>query len=102
MTSPNNNTLWSILDNEKSAFRWDLKAVVIDKAHCVQAWGGIAVNGNAPFRKEYANIGGLQAFHPASVPFLAMWAILPRRLLQYIQCSLGLVKNTVLIKLHFD
>ncbi|KAF8251498.1 hypothetical protein K440DRAFT_519009, partial [Wilcoxina mikolae CBS 423.85] len=76
MTSPNNNAIWRILDNEKSAFRRGLKAVVIDEAHCVHAWGGIAANRNAPFRKEYANIGGLRAFLPASVPFLAMSATL--------------------------
>ncbi|KAF8242679.1 hypothetical protein K440DRAFT_510302, partial [Wilcoxina mikolae CBS 423.85] len=86
----------------KSAFRRGLKAVVIDEAHCVHAWGGIAVNRNAPFRKEYANIGGLRAFLPASVPFLAMSATLPRRSLQYIHQSLGLSKNTVLIKMPLD
>ncbi|KAF8244903.1 hypothetical protein K440DRAFT_557531, partial [Wilcoxina mikolae CBS 423.85] len=102
MTSPNNNAIWRILDNEKSAFHRGMKAVVIDEAHCVHAWGGIAANGNAPFRKEYTNIGGLRAFLPASVPFLAMSATLPRRSLQYIHRSLDLSKNTVLIKMPLD
>ncbi|KAF8242253.1 hypothetical protein K440DRAFT_509048, partial [Wilcoxina mikolae CBS 423.85] len=54
------------------------------------------------FWKEYVNIGGLRTFLPASVPFLAMSAILPRRSLQYIHRSLGLSKNTVLIKMPLD
>jgi superfamily II DNA helicase RecQ len=59
MTSPNNNAIWRVLDDEKSAFRRSLKVVVVDEVHCVHAWGAPAEDGKPPFRKEYANIGGL-------------------------------------------
>ena len=80
-----------------------LKVVVGNEAHCVNAWGAPAKNGKPPFWKEYANIGGLQAFLPASVPFnLGMSATLPWRSLRYIHNSLGLSKNIVLIKSRLD
>jgi len=59
MTSPNNNAIWRVLDDEKSAFRRSLKVVVVDEAHCVHAWGAPAKDGKPPCRKEYANIGGV-------------------------------------------
>jgi len=102
MTSPNNNAIWQVLDDEKSAFRRSLKVVVVDEAHCMLACGAPTKNGKPPFRKKYANIGGLRAILPASVPFLAMSATLPQRSLRYIHNSLGLSKNTVLIKLRLD
>ena len=102
MTSPNNNAIWQVLDDEKSAFRRSLKVVVVDEAHCMLACGAPTKNGKPPFRKKYANIGGLRAILPASVPFLAMSATLPQRSLRYIHNSLGLSKNTVLIKLCLD
>ena len=102
MTSPNNNAIWRVLDDEKSAFRRSLKVVVVDEAHCVHAWGAPAKDGKTPFQKEYANIGGLRAFLPGSVPFLAMSATLPRRSLRYIHNIFGLSKNTVLINLSLD
>jgi superfamily II DNA helicase RecQ len=89
MTSPNNNAIWQVLDDENSAFWRSLNVVVVDEAHCVHAWGAPAKDGKPPFRKEYANIGGFQAILPASVPFLAMSAILPHRSLRYIHYSLG-------------
>ena len=101
-TSPNNNAIWRVLDDERSAFRRSLKVVVVDEAHCVHVCGAPAKDGKPPFRKEYANIGSLRAFLPASVPFLAMSVTLPWRSLRYIHNSLGLSKNTVLIKLRLD
>ena len=76
--------------------------MVGDEAHCVHAWGAPAKDGKPPFWKEYANISGLRAFLPASVPFLAMSATLPQRFLRYIHNSLSLSKNTALIKLRLD
>ena len=102
MTSPNNNAIWRVYDDEKSAFWRILKVVVVDEAHCVHEWGAPAKDGKPPFRKEYANIGSLRAFVPASAPFLTMSATLRRRSLRYIHNSLALSKNTVLIKLRLD
>jgi len=102
MTSPNNNAIWRVLDDEKSPFRHTLKVVVVDEAHCMHGWGAPAEDGKLLFQKEDANIGSLQAFLPASVPFLAMSVTLPQRSLRYIHNSGGLSKNTVLIKLHLD
>ena len=88
-TSPNNNAIWRVLDDEKCAFRRGLNVVVVDEAHCLHAWGAPAKDGKPPFRKEYANISGLRAFLPASVLFLAMSTTLPWRSLQSIHNRLG-------------
>ena len=70
--------------------------------NCMHAWGAPAKDGTPPVRKEYANNGGLRAIFPASVPFLAMSATLPRRSSRYIHNSLGSSRNTVLRKIHLE
>jgi len=97
MKSPNSHAICRVIDDEKSAFRRSLKAVVVNEAHCVHEWGELPKDEKPPFRKKYANISGVRAFLPASVLFIAMLATLPWSSLQYIPKSFGLSKNTVRI-----
>jgi len=57
--SPNENVIWRVLEDEKSAFRRSLKVVVTDEAYYVHAWRVHAKDGKPPCRKEYANNAGL-------------------------------------------
>jgi len=49
MTSPNNNVIWRVFDDKKSAFRRSLKVVVVDEVYCVHAWRAPAEDGKPPF-----------------------------------------------------
>ncbi|KAI8595781.1 P-loop containing nucleoside triphosphate hydrolase protein, partial [Dissophora ornata] len=62
-------------------WRSSLLAVVVDEAHCISTWG-------KDFRKDYEYIGTLRARVRRDVPFLAVSATLPPRILDDVKAGL--------------
>ena len=60
---------WRILLRSED-FTRSVRAVFIDEAHCVEAWGA----GVEPFRKRYAELSSLHSFLYSKIPFVALTA----------------------------
>lgn len=67
-------------------YQKNLRAVFIDEAHCVEAWGG----GKHPFRKSYSLLRDLRSFFHPGVPFCALTATATTTTRRYIVDSLGM------------
>ncbi|TDL17181.1 P-loop containing nucleoside triphosphate hydrolase protein [Rickenella mellea] len=67
----------------------DIRAVIIDEAHCIQQWGG--ANG---FRADWGEVGRLRALVPPSVPFLATTATATPEVQRQIRTSLQFGDDT--------
>ena len=54
----------------ESKFTDQLRAIFLDEAHCIEAWGG----GKSPFHQHYSKLATLHSFVPSTVPFVALTA----------------------------
>ncbi|KAF8803083.1 hypothetical protein BYT27DRAFT_7214918 [Phlegmacium glaucopus] len=76
----------------KDSFMNSLCVVNIDKAHCINVWGG-------SFQPDYAALGVLQGRFPRNVLLLIASATLPEHVLDDICCKLRLAKGVKMIQL---
>jgi superfamily II DNA helicase RecQ len=89
-TSTEFQKAWAVLS--KDSFMNNLRVVNIDKAHCINVWGG-------SFRPDYAALGVLRGRFPRNVPFLIASATLPEHVLDDICRKLSLAKDIKMIQL---
>jgi superfamily II DNA helicase RecQ len=77
--------------------RWhsQLRAIVLDEAHCVFTWG-------TSFRRHYSQLGLLRPRLPPHVAFVALSATLPQDVLQFVKSSTGLASNVTVINTGND
>ncbi|XP_052058943.1 uncharacterized protein LOC127699228 [Mytilus californianus] len=69
-------------------FRDNLKAVVIDEAHCITEWGG-------EFRQEYSRLGELRSICPDDVTFVALTATATKSIRTQILKKLDMIEKEV-------
>lgn len=82
--------LWS-----SRAWQSQLRAIVLDEAHCVFTWGD-------SFRKHYSQLGSLRPRLPSHVAFVALSATLPPDVLHVVKKSCGMDSNTRVINTGND
>ncbi|XP_057309580.1 ATP-dependent DNA helicase RecQ-like [Hydractinia symbiolongicarpus] len=69
-------------------YQKNVKACVIDEAHCLDTWG-------KEFRKEFENLGAMRAFF-REVPFIALTATATEKTLAKIKHILGMKTPTII------
>lgn len=71
-------------------FTRNVLSIVIDEAHCVLEWG-------KNFWKAFSELGCLQSFVPATIPFLVTSATLPTHILNNVVQKLHLIKSCLVL-----